>query len=366
MTDSGWWPADYFASRKKFTDMALACGASHKAHPIEATGQNGQLLSVDVAALTSENDEHRIFLVSGVHGVEGFIGASAQVQAMQRLARQGRPEGIGIVLIHAANPWGYAHLRRVDENNVDVNRNFIDSADSARPENQRYAALDPVINSRNAPGLTEEILYWLKAGKLIIRNRGIRSLFKTIAEGQYDFPKGLFYGGSRSGEACKLLQQLVAGYTQDVPRVTILDVHSGLGPSGTATLIGNSNMTQIEHQSAWLSAHYEQPVVIDNGDGNPYNAHGSFSKWCKDALSDRQFLYLCVEIGTVNPIKLFSALRRENQARHWAGGSSSCRDKTSQVLLNVFAPRSEHWRSMANAQALKVFERTFELDRFDS
>ncbi len=125
MTESSWWPADYFASRDKFIELARAGGARLDSHLVEAVGPVGESLSVDVAAFTSKHDEHLIVLTSGVHGIEGFIGACVQIQALRMLARSGIQNRVGIVMIHAVNPWGYSHLRRVDENNADVNRNFI-------------------------------------------------------------------------------------------------------------------------------------------------------------------------------------------------------------------------------------------------
>ena len=361
MTDSSWWPMNYFASRDRFLELARTCGARTESRSVTAVGPKGESLSVDVAAFTSRHDEHLIILTSGVHGIEGFIGACIQIQALQRLAQGGIPDRTGVVMIHAVNPWGFAHLRRVDENNVDVNRNFLDSSPSKPASHPQYAALDPVINSRNAPDVSGEIKYWLSAGKLIARHRGIEKLFKPIAEGQYDFPQGMFFGGFDVGESCGLLQELVLSYSADVDRVTLLDIHSGLGPSATATLIGNSNHMAVDKQLSWLRGHYRQPVLIDNASSNTYNAQGTFSQWCQKALRDKQFLYLCVEIGTVNPIKLFSALRRENQAHHWACSSATSYTQTKQALLDVFAPQSLRWRSKAVAQGLQVFEKTFNL-----
>lgn len=368
MTNTCWWPANYFASRDKFLELARTCGACTESHSVAAVGPKGESLFVDVAAFTSSHDKHRIVLTSGVHGIEGFIGAGIQNQALRHLAQGGIPGRTGIVMIHAVNPWGFSHLRRVDENNADVNRNFINSSPSKPVSHPQYAALDPVINPRKAPDVRGEMKYWLSAGKLIARNRGIEKLFKPIAEGQYDFPRGMFFGGFDVGESCALLQRLILRYAAEVNRVTLLDIHSGLGPCATATLIGNSNMIAPEEQMRWLRTHYQQPVLIDNASVNTYNAKGTFSQWCQNALSDKQFLYLCVEIGTVNPIKLFSALRRENQAHHWAGDKSTSYAQTKRALLEVFAPRSPRWRKEAIAQGLQVFEKTFSLstDTFES
>jgi len=126
MNRSLWWPTSYFASRERFVADARAFGADITSHEIAATGAQGESLSIDVASRISPDDTHRVVIISGVHGVEGFIGACVQIEAMKRLRRHALSDGVGIVMIHAVNPWGFAHLRRVNEDNIDLNRNFED------------------------------------------------------------------------------------------------------------------------------------------------------------------------------------------------------------------------------------------------
>lgn len=361
MIDATGWPTDYVASRDRFIELARSCGAQTSSYPVKSVGPDGGALSIDVAQFTSDDDEHVIILTSGVHGIEGFIGACTQFKALTLLANTGLPDRVGIVMIHAVNPWGFAHLRRVDVNNVDVNRNFTESSASLPASHPQYALLDPVINARKPLDVSGEIRYWLSAGKLIVRHRGITALSRPIAEGQYEFPYGLFYGGVTMSESCRAVQNIVLGLTANVQRITVLDVHSGLGPPAVATLIGNSNIVSPEACLAWLQSHYTQPVVMDNASGNAYNAKGTFGQWCLHALSDKRVLYLCVEIGTVNPVRLFSALRRENQAHHWSTAGSGSYVQTKQALLEVFAPRSRRWRHRSVAQGLQVLTTTLDL-----
>ena len=42
-------------------------------------------------------------------------------------------------MIHALNPFGFAHLRRANEDNVDLNRNFVDHEGGNYPENDLFA-----------------------------------------------------------------------------------------------------------------------------------------------------------------------------------------------------------------------------------
>lgn len=361
MTDRYWWPDSYFSGRERFRDQARTAGAWLASLPITAGGDAGQALTIDLAGFTTANDEHRVILISGVHGVEGFVGTAAQIQAMQNLQQSTLPARTGLLLVHAVNPWGYAHLRRVNEDNVDLNRNFISETDSLPASHPDYARLDPLINPPVAPAPGGEPMYWARALRLIIGSGGIAPLVKPIAQGQYNFPQGIFFGGTRPSESSRLLQQLIREHTADVERVTVLDVHTGLGPSATATLIGNSNVIVPGKLPAWLSAQYGCPAIQDAAEDNAYNATGTLGRWCQSTLDRAQLMYLCVEIGTVNPVRLFSALLRENQSYHWSARDSAIAVRCRQRLQAVFSPESRHWRSTSVSRILHILDHTLQL-----
>jgi len=361
MIENNWWPADYVSSRARFIASAQLCGATLACYPIAATGPAEEALSIDVASITQASDRHLIVIISGVHGVEGFLGASVQIKTLEMIWQDGLPEHTGIVLIHAVNPWGFAHLRRVNNNNVDINRNFIIGEDPWPVSHPDYASLNAVINPEKAPDWRGEMGYWLGALSKIVRHRGIARLFKPIAEGQYDFPKGVFYGGVQIEESSNRLQSILLHLSANCSRISILDVHSGLGPSGTATLIGNSNLVAPTQTLDWLRTRFRYPVHIDTNPDNLYDAKGTLSLWCQQVLRDKRFLYLCVEIGTVNPLSLFSALRRENQAHHWARPASTSFVQTKRALREVFAPRSQRWRHRSVEQAMTVLRETLDI-----
>ena len=355
------WPSDYFDSRDRFFALARAGGARTERHPLTAVGPRGEALSIDVATLVPPDTEHLIVVSSGVHGVEGILGARVQLGALARLARRDPPKGIGIAMIHAVNPWGFAHLRRVDENNVDVNRNFLDPAAPRPDTHPRYPALDPLINPTGAPRAGDEARFWLRTAGLIARERGVAPLAAAIAEGQYAYPRGLFYGGARVGESCARVQSILSDLVPRAGRVTHLDVHSGLGRFAAVTLIGSGNVGTPDERARGLSAHYGRPYVADDADDNPYDARGTLARWYRRAADTRPFTYLCVEIGTLGPLRVLTALRRENRAHHWTEPGSDAYVRTKRALLDAFAPRSERWRRTSVAAVLDVLERTYRL-----
>ena len=74
-------------------------------------------------------DADKLLIVSSAcHGVEGFAAAACRcTHCMTGLTtRGGACEGVAVLYIHALNPYGFSHLRRVTHENVDLNRNFQD------------------------------------------------------------------------------------------------------------------------------------------------------------------------------------------------------------------------------------------------
>jgi hypothetical protein len=79
-----------------------------------------------------------MLVVSGTHGVEGYYGSDCQIAWLDTLDEKALPADTAVLLIHLLNPWGAAHLRRVNEDNIDLNRNFIDFNQPV-PANPDYA-----------------------------------------------------------------------------------------------------------------------------------------------------------------------------------------------------------------------------------
>ena len=75
------------------------------------------------------DDAQALLIVSsGCHGIEGYCGSGLQVALLRdgALRARARDAGVALLLVHAMNPWGFSHGRRVTFENVDLNRNFVD------------------------------------------------------------------------------------------------------------------------------------------------------------------------------------------------------------------------------------------------
>jgi hypothetical protein len=218
----------YAEARRKFVEAARRAGAkltSYK-HPSER-GPGGEPLYLDVSVL-GPGDASRIFVVgSGTHGIEGYSGS-----AVQRAWLRGRPrlpKDTAVAFFHAQNPWGFAHKTRVTEENVDLNRNFIDFS-KPLPRNPGYAELHPAIAIK---AWNEESIAGAFATLDAYRDRaGEKAFSDAFNGGQYTHQDGIFYGGARKQWANSAFRAAVETHLERARSVAFIDLHTGIGPRG--------------------------------------------------------------------------------------------------------------------------------------
>src|SRR5262245_49307240 len=158
--------------------------------PIEAKGPRGESLSIDIAWIGPREPRKALIHSSGLHGVEGFGGSAVQLQLLDNPPVVAADTAI--VVVHILNPFGMSWLRRVNSNNVDLNRNCLEGEPyEGAPE--AYAALDTLLNPKSPPSNDR---FLLRALWPILRF-GMPALKQAIAGGQYEYPNGLFFGGKQ-------------------------------------------------------------------------------------------------------------------------------------------------------------------------
>jgi predicted deacylase len=115
----------YAEARRKFLAAASTAGAAVAEYRNPFPGPAGEPLFTDTALLGNPDADQIFIISSGVHGVEGFCGSACQIALLQS-GILSSTKSSAILLVHALNPFGFAHLRRTNEDNVDLNRNFVD------------------------------------------------------------------------------------------------------------------------------------------------------------------------------------------------------------------------------------------------
>jgi hypothetical protein len=346
--------SDYSTARRRFRHAASRLGWTLEAHAIGARGPRDEQLTIDMA--TSTGDPERVLVVSsGIHGVEGFFGSAVQFALLERWAATGPPP-VKCVFLHGLNPYGFAWLRRVDENNVDPNRNFLLERERFEGAPERYAQLDPFLNPTRPSSLWAP--FTLRAIPLVVRY-GIPSLSQAIAGGQYSFPRGLFFGGARPSRMQQLLRDHLPRWLQGSRRVVHLDFHTGLGRNGTFKLLIDYPLDDGQHRCLvdWFGA---DSFRTADARGLSYEARGGFGRWCVSRNLAPDYLFAYAEFGTYGPIQMLAGLRAENQAHHWDEPSAASTVRAKERLKELFCPSDARWRSRVVEQGLNLAERALQ------
>jgi predicted deacylase len=272
------------------------------------TGLEGEPLAVDVAELGDRSASAAVMIVSGTHGVEGYTGSALQTEWLTRLAAGATsiPDGVRVVLVHALNPYGFSWVRRVNEDNVDLNRNFVDWSIGG-PANTEYERIADLVvpESWDEAEQTRTTLALLE----LVNEIGLDEVQSIVSRGQYTCPTGVFYGGAGPTWSNTWLRRWCAENLQGVTHLAILDLHTGLGPWGHGELIGHEPGTTAAHRRAtawWGDVH-----SMADGDSVSAVLEGDWLGASATLAPDAEITAVALEYGTVDPISVLQSLRAD-------------------------------------------------------
>jgi hypothetical protein len=342
MPINDYFAADYAQARAKFRSAAQDAGATLRAyeHPAQR-GPDGTSLSTDVAILGPENAPRCLVLISGTHGVEGFAGSGCQVGFFRDSLHEAFGKNVCVIVVHALNPYGFAWIRRVNEDNVDLNRNFQDFT-KALPRNDAYDALHSVLipadwdgaGRRAADAQLQEFL----------RANGFQALQAAVSAGQYRHPDGLFFGGVSETWSAATLKRILGAHVPPSPgRLVAIDLHTGLGPFayGEPIVVGGS-----ERQCELARARFGPEVKsLASGESASSVLTGTLANAFQGGEENRDVTFLGLEFGTKPVVDVLLALR----ADHWLHSSenrqSPLRPQITKDLRDAFYVDAPHWRA---------------------
>ncbi len=235
-------PRTYDDGRTWFRDTAETNGLTVAPFGIGALGPSGETLTVDVVAIgagravATERSRRALVVMSGVHGVEGFVGSALLSDFLARVNASELPDDMEVLLIHAVNPWGMAWGRRQNESNVDLNRNWQRDRDEPH-HNDAYDELHPIAcpDTPELPSI-DEIL--IAAGGLVAE-RGLPWVRDAITSGQYRHRDGLHFGGERTEESTAIIERVAADRLAQTERLLVIDLHTGHGSWGEITCLSD-------------------------------------------------------------------------------------------------------------------------------
>jgi hypothetical protein len=250
---NGCFSESYAEAREKFMGAAREVGAVVNSFALGIRGPDGRELATDAAWLGAADAPQVLTTISGVHGVEGFFGSATQIEWLRRAKTTPLPKNTAVLHVHAINPYGFAYLRRTNEENIDINRNWI-NFDQVLPENALYeelsADLCPADWSAETQAATGARLNaW-------IERHGFAAFQQAVSGGQWRHSQGLFFGGVAPSWSRKTLTHIIESKLKSAARVCIIDFHTGLGPYGYAEPIIGCPVADLafERTRAWIGA----------------------------------------------------------------------------------------------------------------
>ena len=295
----------YSDARDRFRAAAeqaeARCGSF--SHP--SRGLDGEELAVDVAIVGSKDAPATMVLVSGTHGVEGFTGSALQSHWLEQGVDE-LPDGVLVVLVHALNPYGFSWVRRVNEDNVDLNRNFVDWT-VPPPANERYAGMASLLVPESWDEATQEETTTRLLDEAF--RVGLEEFQAVVSGGQYGHPTGIFYGGTGPVWSHRWLVDNLSDQVGAAKRVGIVDLHTGLGPSGHGELISHES----GDDPGLLRARRWWGDVRSMSDGESVSAEltGDWLGSVEQILDDREVTAVALEYGTVDSIVVLQSLRAD-------------------------------------------------------
>lgn len=361
---------DYSTARSTLLGAAQERGGrlSRVVHP--RTGPQGEELSTDVVRFGAPiGDAERVaFVVSGTHGVEGHAGSALQHVLVQSGRLDSLPTGTAVVLVHAVNPFGMAWNRRVDADNIDVNRNFLAPPAAAPGLGALSYATEYEAESLPANPLYPEVDGYLNptGGSYDLADRsflgdllefygkvGDHAAMKTLNGGQYTHPAGVQYGGRHVSWSRSTIEGIWAEQLAGARLAVNLDIHTGLGPMGRLTVFQTADEGEVAADlgRTWYPEHVfraprSEDDPIDHGLLGP-----GFDAWAsRQGATGLETATFVLEYGTHDIYNGISAFRADNWLHNHGDPTDETGRTITQFMLDHFFVDDLSWRQAVYEQ----------------
>lgn len=333
---------------------------------IPVAGKTDPDLTIDCCYIPAQaTTENLLILSSGVHGIEGFLGSAVQLMVMEEVLSPAHLKTTGIFFIHGMNPYGFKHLRRVTENNVDLNRNCAIDERLFDTENEGYRKLQGMLNPRgkaNHRSLKNKHMHLVLLQKVLAESMLV--VRQAVLQGQYDNPEGIIFGGQEVEPQIIAISPILKDKLKPYARILTIDLHTAWGRNGTMHLFSRPiEDVKIKTGMEALFAGYR----IDWGDSKDfYTIGGGFADYVGALVSGKTYYPMPFEFGTFDSQKTFGSLRSlhymilENQGFHYGYEDEKTEARIKKDFRELFFPSDEAWRLKAIMDAKRILELVLE------
>jgi hypothetical protein len=359
MREAGYFSADYAEARRRFREAAAAAGAILGQYDHPEPGPAGEALTTDTAWLGPREASRVLLTISATHGVEGFAGSGIQVGWFESgLAAATLPADAALLAVHANNPHGFAWLRRVTHENVDLNRNFVDFA-APLPRNPGYEELADAICPRD----------WSDTGRAAAQavldayaaRHGAAALQKAVSGGQYTHPDGLFFGGTAPTWSRRTLERILDEHLLHGRRrrVALIDYHTGLGPYGYGETIvmHRAGSAALARARSWYGEERVTSPLL--GSSTSAELSGDNLSALERIFADAgiEFTGMALEFGTLPFQQVADALRADNWLHVHSDPAREQGRRIKGEIRDAFYGDRDDWKSMLFEQGAEAQRR---------
>ena len=352
--NTGAFPYSYVTARERLLYLAerpVFDQIQHKAYPCPGKTPDEQPLVTDTLWLGNENADKVLVLLAGTHGVEGFVGSAVALDHIALIAngQLAIPDDTAVLVVHALTPWGYAWLRRCDQDGVDLNRNAVDFF-KPLPENLGYEFLRNVLFSADQEQRKATFTEYE-------RQHGRSAWEMAISGGQYSDPEGPFFGGKSPSHGRLVTEDLMQQYTLHERDLAVIDLHSGLGAYGYGEIICDhpSGTPGVRVAHDW----YGDSVTLPSLGTSSSVPKIGLMDYAWHGIMNGRSCHVTLEFGTYSTDQLFEVLLKDHQL--WAQpDNNSARMEHSKHMRQHFCPDDEVWKALVLFRARQVISQALQ------
>lgn len=300
----------------------------------------------------TQEQENLICISTGVHGIEAYIGAVMVEVFIAEILDSIDTTNTGVVIVSNVNPYGVKYARRFNENNIDLNRNFIIDWNTFDISiNKDYPLvvdfLEPTKPIKNY--FDNEIYFYSKLANQAITN-GVATVTNALVGGQYEYPEGVYYGGTEDSASTVYLKRIFNEIVNsNYDTILYFDIHSGYGSRYDMTIF-NSSLDPLTEKEAIEAYGYNNIIAHDSEDF--YQTTGDTTEYFYSIANNKNLYATCFEFGTLGNDLLsnIASLKytvEENQNNKYPTTNETSQKIIDAQYMEMFFPSETKWRETA-------------------
>ncbi len=314
-------------------------------------------LYIDTMKIEADTEKKNLILITtGVHGIEGYVGAAMLEEFISDILPNLDSETTGIQMVLNVNPYGVKYGRRYNENNVDLNRNFIYDWESHDYDlNTEYPKVADFFESESEIGnMALHELGFLGELVGVALTQGVETVTNALLTGQYRYDTGVYYGGTEDEKSTKYLKQIFdEALTSGYENIIYVDIHTGYGQRDNMTIFNSVDDMRTEAETI---ADFNYETVLAQDSEEYYATVGDTTEYfitrSKEIAPNINTFATCFEFGTLGDDLFASILSLkytvdENRNNFYPTESELTQEILDQRYLEMFAPTEEEWRQKA-------------------